>query len=461
MTFDAVATGHQSGSFRAKPNPLPAALQLCNFHQTIHVLACLTQLTAFFGLGFLCASQFGAPNSTSLDILLLAFAVLGLTVAFRQISLQMDPHPLAFRRSTPWQAAMFLASGFATLIAVQAVLQVQAISWQCAWATAAVMFVLAVRFAVEALGWGIGYGRIAVFGPEDATVELCDTLRGRSRCPVTLRLQNENAGSWRELQNACRDAEVDTVVLTCISSTEQARIVSELAHLPVGIYVTPEFCPASAPLPPLVQLLPNLTAGPGGLEKRAIDLICATLLLATFAPLFVLVALAIKLTSPGPVFFRQVRFGLGCEEVLVWKFRTMRSDLQDISGERRTTARDSRVTSVGRVLRRLSIDELPQLINVVAGDMSLVGPRPHATKMKVEGQIFGSAVETYPLRHRMKPGITGWAQVNGSRGEVDTLAKARRRVNLDLWYIANWSVGLDVRIILRTALGGFATLSAD
>lgn len=133
----------------------------------------------------------------------------------------------------------------------------------------------------------------------------------------------------------------------------------------------------------------------------------------------------------------------------------------DTTGAARTLARDPRVTRVGRILRRLSFDELPQLLAVLRGEMSLVGPRPHATHMMVEGAYYFDAVDFYRARHRMLPGITAWAQVNGSRGEVDTVEKARRRVELDLWYVANWSPALDLWIILRTVFGAFVTLKAD
>jgi lipopolysaccharide/colanic/teichoic acid biosynthesis glycosyltransferase len=161
------------------------------------------------------------------------------------------------------------------------------------------------------------------------------------------------------------------------------------------------------------------------------------------------------------VLFRQWRFGLGNRPIFVLKFRTMRIEGCDATGERRTVARDSRVTRVGRFLRRTSIDELPQLINVLRGEMSLVGPRPHPLHMRVGDSYYFDAVSRYRVRHLVKPGITGWAQINGSRGEVDTLEKARRRVELDLWYLQNWSLVLDFRILLSTALGRFGTWHAD
>ncbi|MGG5817697.1 exopolysaccharide biosynthesis polyprenyl glycosylphosphotransferase [Falsiroseomonas sp. HW251] len=201
--------------------------------------------------------------------------------------------------------------------------------------------------------------------------------------------------------------------------------------------------------------------GGAGVAKRGLDLLVGAAALVALSPVLLAAAVAVKLTSPGPVLFRQWRFGAGSRPIEVLKFRTMRTDSCDVTGAQRTVARDPRVTPVGRFLRRSSIDELPQLINVLRGEMSLVGPRAHPMHMRVEGDYYFEAVANYRARHLVRPGITGWAQVNGSRGEVDTLEKARRRVALDLWYIENWSLALDLRILLRTALGGFASTKAD
>jgi Undecaprenyl-phosphate glucose phosphotransferase len=173
-------------------------------------------------------------------------------------------------------------------------------------------------------------------------------------------------------------------------------------------------------------------------------------LLIMLSPLMVLIAILIKLDSRGPIIFVQKRFGFNNEIIRVFKFRTMRSDRSDPSGAQRTTRDDPRVTRLGRILRRLSLDELPQLINVVRGEMSLVGPRPHAIAMKTGDRLYCEAVEQYMHRHRVKPGLTGWAQVNGLRGEVDTLEKAYARVAHDLHYIEHWSLSLDFKILLKT-----------
>jgi polysaccharide biosynthesis protein PslA len=180
------------------------------------------------------------------------------------------------------------------------------------------------------------------------------------------------------------------------------------------------------------------------------DRLFGSLLLVFVAPLMAVIAILIKLDSPGPVFFVQRRFGFNNQVIQVIKFRTMHLDRGDPSGAQRTIRNDPRVTRIGRILRWLSFDELPQLINVVRGDMSLVGPRPHAVAMKAGGRLYGEAVERYLHRHRVKPGITGWAQVNGLRGEIDTLEKAHARVAHDLYYIEHCSVWLDIKIFLKT-----------
>jgi polysaccharide biosynthesis protein PslA len=186
------------------------------------------------------------------------------------------------------------------------------------------------------------------------------------------------------------------------------------------------------------------------LIKAVQDRVIAVVALILLSPIMVLTAIAIKLESKGDVFFIQQRFGFNNLEIGIFKFRSMYIDRQDISGAARTTKNDDRITMVGRVIRRLSIDELPQLFNVLRGEMSLVGPRPHATKMRVEDQFYFDAVEGYAARHRVKPGITGLAQVRGLRGEIATLDRAKKRVEYDTYYIDHWSPLLDVRIILET-----------
>jgi lipopolysaccharide/colanic/teichoic acid biosynthesis glycosyltransferase len=202
---------------------------------------------------------------------------------------------------------------------------------------------------------------------------------------------------------------------------------------------------------PLLQAQP---VQPGGLRrrtglvvKRGLDVSLAALGLLALMPLLVVVAALIKTESPGPVLFRQVREGLGGRHFNIYKFRTMRVEAGDPSGLVQTVSTDPRLTRVGQFLRRSSIDELPQLINVVLGEMSLVGPRPHVPDMLAAGVPYRELVADYDERHRMRPGITGWAQVNGLRGPTTDPGRAAMRIAFDLRYVRNWSLLLDARIL--------------
>ena len=187
--------------------------------------------------------------------------------------------------------------------------------------------------------------------------------------------------------------------------------------------------------------------------KWLFDRLVGALILLLALPVMALVALAIKLDSPGPVLFRQKRFGFNNERIDVFKFRSLYHHQADPTASKVVTKNDPRVTRVGRFIRKTSLDELPQLFNVVfKGNLSLVGPRPHAVQGKLQNRLFDEAVDGYFARHRVKPGITGWAQINGWRGEIDKEEKIQKRVEFDLYYIENWSVLLDLYILLKTPL---------
>ena len=197
---------------------------------------------------------------------------------------------------------------------------------------------------------------------------------------------------------------------------------------------------------PVVGLLETPFTGVNELVKRLSDIVLASLLLLLVSPLMLLVAIGVKLSSPGPVVFRQRRNGLDGEEIVVYKFRSMRT-LDNGPVVQQARKNDPRVTPFGAFIRRTSLDELPQLVNVLQGRMSIVGPRPHAV---AHNEQYRRLIKAYMVRHKVRPGITGWAQVNGHRGETDTLEKMQARIEYDLEYLRNWSLGLDLLIIART-----------
>jgi putative colanic acid biosynthesis UDP-glucose lipid carrier transferase len=197
---------------------------------------------------------------------------------------------------------------------------------------------------------------------------------------------------------------------------------------------------------PVVGLCETPFTGTNRLVKRVSDIVLATLILLLISPVLLAITLGVKISSPGPVLFRQRRNGLDGEEITVYKFRSMRAQ-DDGPVVRQATKDDPRITRFGAFIRRTSLDELPQFLNVLQGRMSIVGPRPHAV---AHNEQYRQLIKAYMVRHKVKPGITGWAQINGHRGETDTVEKMQARVEYDLEYLRNWSLGLDLQIIART-----------
>jgi lipopolysaccharide/colanic/teichoic acid biosynthesis glycosyltransferase len=209
--------------------------------------------------------------------------------------------------------------------------------------------------------------------------------------------------------------------------------------------------------PPPYRPVPAVSIGEPVLfsMKRVIDVIGTLFAIIFFAPLLIAIAIVIKATSPGPVLFRQYRYGYLNKRFRIYKFRTMYAHLGDRTGTRQTTAGDSRITPVGRILRTTSLDELPQLLNVLKGDMSLVGPRPHVPGILAGGILYEELVPYYFQRHTVRPGITGLAQVSGCRGETMQTQDAIARIDYDLEYIEKWSPWNDIRIIAQTCKNEF------
>jgi putative colanic acid biosynthesis UDP-glucose lipid carrier transferase len=197
---------------------------------------------------------------------------------------------------------------------------------------------------------------------------------------------------------------------------------------------------------PVISVCETPFRGLDGIVKRMSDVAFSIVILVLILPLLLVLSFAVKWTSAGPVIFKQRRYGLDGEEIVVYKFRSM-SVTEDDNSIAQATKNDPRITPLGALLRKTSLDELPQFINVLQGRMSIVGPRPHAV---AHNELYRKLIKGYMVRHKVKPGITGWAQVNGYRGETDTLQKMQGRIDYDLDYLRNWSLRLDTRIILKT-----------
>jgi Undecaprenyl-phosphate glucose phosphotransferase len=237
-----------------------------------------------------------------------------------------------------------------------------------------------------------------------------------------------------------------------------AVLIERLRFLPLTVHLIPDHMPLAlrrfqpnwleGVVMPTLMLPPFSNAG--AFAKRSLDALVAGVLMILLAPLFAVVALAIRLDSRGPVFFRQQRTGQYGESFSILKFRSLHVASADTAAETLVQKGDQRVTRVGRPLRKFSIDELPQILNVLLGHMSLVGPRPHASRAKAGGRIYAEVMPDYMLRYRVKPGMTGWAQINGWRGNTDTEEKLRKRVEFDFAYIERWSFLLDLKILMMT-----------
>jgi Undecaprenyl-phosphate glucose phosphotransferase len=268
-------------------------------------------------------------------------------------------------------------------------------------------------------------------------------------------------GDLAALCDFARRGEIDQVLISGAHFTPKRleQIVEGLSEVCVDVSLIPSQAIELAPnyrvnllgSVPVLTLWQRPFRDMNHVVKRAEDLGLSALAMILLSPVLLITALLVRITTPGPVLFVQPRVGFNNETINVFKFRTMYSDMSDLGAKQTTTRDDPRVTPVGRFLRRFSIDELPQLFNVLQGSMSLVGPRPHGSEMMVGDRFYHEAVRGYAGRHRVKPGITGYAQVNGLRGEVRTIERAKRRIELDKHYVDHWSFWLDIWILFATA----------
>jgi Undecaprenyl-phosphate glucose phosphotransferase len=315
--------------------------------------------------------------------------------------------------------------------------------------------------------------RVAVIGAGEFSREFIERLRAEPHAYTVVGLYDDRRsripavqdgvrvrGTVKDLLERSRIEQIDLIVVALpLRAIARISIVLEqIGSAVADICLTTDFAGfryrssqiSSVGSNPVVLIeerpLKDWRAG----KKLAFDLVIGSLVLLVLSPLLALIALAIRLDSPGPVLFRQPRLGFNNRLFTCYKFRTMHHGMTDLLGDRQATRDDPRVTRLGKWLRALSLDELPQLLNVMQGNMSLVGPRPHPPNTRAADKLFTDVVAKYAFRHRVKPGITGWAQVNGWRGETRTIEQIENRVACDLAYIENWSVWFDLRIMLLT-----------
>ena len=274
-------------------------------------------------------------------------------------------------------------------------------------------------------------------------------------------------GNLDDLVRYVRSGKVHDVVITLPWSADDrlVTIIGKLRALPVHIYLGSDLIGYHFPRHreqmlegvPVLEIASAPLTGWSGLIKKVEDRVIGCGVVVLLSPLLLLIAAAIRLDSPGPVLFRQKRYGFNNQEIVVYKFRSMHHNRPREQGVPQATKNDPRVTRVGRILRSTSLDELPQLFNVLQGNMSMVGPRPHAVE---HNEQYAQLIGGYHGRHRVKPGITGWAQINGFRGETDTVEKMRGRVEHDVFYIENWSLWFDLKIMILTAFAGWTHKNA-
>jgi Undecaprenyl-phosphate glucose phosphotransferase len=277
-------------------------------------------------------------------------------------------------------------------------------------------------------------------------------------------------GTIDDLVAFARATRVDLVIISLPIAEEDRilQILKKLWVLPVDIRLSAHtnklrYRPRSYSYIgtiPVLDVLDKPIADWGVVKKLLFDKIVGSLAVVCALPVMAIIAIAIKLDSRGPVLFKQKRYGFNNEPIEIYKFRSLYVDQSDATASKLVTVGDPRVTRVGRFIRKTSLDELPQLFNVVAGNLSLVGPRPHALHAKAENRLYDEAVDGYFARHRVKPGVTGWAQIRGWRGETDSQEKIQQRVEHDLHYIENWSILLDLCILAQTPFAILRTENA-
>ncbi|MBB1372820.1 undecaprenyl-phosphate glucose phosphotransferase [Pseudoalteromonas sp. SR43-6] len=354
------------------------------------------------------------------------------------------------------------------------------------WFLLSIIYLYAWRFIVhmykkQRRRMGLNLRNVAIVGATESAVYLYDEITKNDelgfkflgffddRKPERL-FQNSTkhdvTGKIQDAVNSARNGEIGVLYIALPMKADKriADILLQLGDTTVDVHIIPDFLMSNLIHARIehvgdvdtLSVFESPFIGAREFIKRTEDIIVASIILMLISPILIAITFAVKFTSKGPVIFKQDRYGLDGRKIKVWKFRSM-TVTENSAVVTQATKNDARITPLGGFLRRTSLDELPQFINVLKGDMSIVGPRPHAVAHNEE---YRKKVEFYMLRHKAKPGITGWAQINGWRGETDTLDKMEKRVEFDLHYIKHWSLWFDVKIIFMTIFKGFKNANA-
>jgi len=423
------------------------------------------------------------PEANLLNYVLLSFGASGVAMFGQNL---VKNHTIQKYRTTLRQTSRALIVWASTMLLVIAAIFLLKLSdefsrvWTLGWFITGSAFLVFYRIAVRSLivQWTVA-GRlkrrtVLVGGGPDAE-QLIESITGTATNDIELLgLFDDRAdkrspelvadcpklGKVADLIEFARLTRIDLVIVSLPVSAETRvlQMLKQLWVLPVDIRLSAhmsklKFKPRAYSYlgdVPVFDMADKPISDWNIVAKWLFDMIVAAVALIAFSPIMLITAIAIKLESKGPVFFKQKRHGFNNELINVFKFRSMYTDMSDEKAAKLVTKNDPRVTKVGRFIRKTSIDELPQFLNVLRGELSICGPRPHALQAKADDRLYHDAVDGYFARHRVKPGITGWAQINGWRGETDTVDKIMQRVNHDLYYIENWSIFLDLYILLMT-----------
>ncbi len=341
-----------------------------------------------------------------------------------------------------------------------------------------VIFRCSIRYGIGVLrGWGYNRRTVALVGRMQSGVELFNSFQEQPWLGFVVKgIYDDScvdavsgipyAGDFNSLVEAAKAGEIDRIYIALGIENEAKikKIIKELTNTTCSVLLIPDLFTFNILQSrteeingvPVVPLFDTPLNGINMIFKRLEDIVLSAFIIVLISPVLVIISCVIKITSPGPVLFRQIRYGMDGKPIRVWKFRSM-TVMENDSNVRQATKNDIRITKVGNILRKTSLDELPQFFNVILGQMSIVGPRPHAVS---HNEKYRTLIQGYMLRHKVKPGITGLAQVNGWRGETDTLEKMERRIEFDLLYIRSWSLWLDFKIIFLTVFKGFVNKSA-